>query len=202
MATAGIDDALAHPTWRMGRKISIDSATMMNKGFEVIEAHHLFGLPSGDIDVVVHPQSLVHSLVEYSDGSTIAQLGPNTMRHPILYALAWPRRMTAPTPALDLTATKSLTFEPLDGARFPAVDLARKAIEAGAELPVVLNAANEIAVQRFLDGRCAFGDIITIVQTTLERWSPGSHIVGNLDHVRAIDAEARTMADGLGNDRA
>jgi 1-deoxy-D-xylulose-5-phosphate reductoisomerase len=202
MATAGVDDALAHPTWWMGRKISIDSATMMNKGFEVIEAHHLFGVPCSDIDVVVHPQSLVHSLVEYRDGSTIAQLGPTSMRHPILYALAWPERMASGTPPLDLTATGTLEFEPFDETRFPAVGLARNAAEAGGEMPVVLNAANEIAVQRFLGGRCAFGDIITIVQQTLERWSPASHVLENLDHVRAIDAEARTMADGFGNDRA
>jgi 1-deoxy-D-xylulose-5-phosphate reductoisomerase len=124
------------------------------------------------------------------------------MRQPILYALAWPERMISPKPSLDLTATGTLSFEPLDEARFPAVGLARSAIEAGGELPAVLNAANEIAVQRFLDGRCLFGDIIATVQTTMERWPPGSQIIENFDHVRAIDAEARTIADGLGNDRA
>src|SRR5918994_6758259 len=137
--------ALAHPNWEMGAKISIDSATMMNKGLELIEAHHLFGLPGERIEIVVHPQSVVHSLVAYVDGSVLAQLGPPDMRTPIAYALAWPERMQWPAPRLDLAQLGALTFEAPDPVRFPALALAREALAAGGGAPTIFNAANEVA---------------------------------------------------------
>src|SRR5438132_839197 len=142
-----VEAALAHPTWRMGNKISIDSATMMNKGLEVIEAHHLFGMPCDRIDILIHPQSIVHSMVEYIDGSIIAQLSTTDMKFPIQYALLYPERVTAPFARLDLTRIRSLEFMPVDPERFPAVGLAYEACRAGGSMPAVLNAANEIAVE-------------------------------------------------------
>jgi 1-deoxy-D-xylulose-5-phosphate reductoisomerase len=161
------EQAVAHPNWSMGAKISVDSATLMNKGLELIEAHYLFGLPSERIDIVIHPQSTVHSLVEFVDGSVLAQLGPPDMRIPIAYALAWPERLATPAERLDLAALGRLDFEAPDLARFPALKIARAAMEAGGAAPVVLNAANEVAVDSFLKGRIRFLDIAETVARAL-----------------------------------
>ena len=161
--------ALAHPNWDMGRKISIDSATMMNKGLEIIEAHHLFAMPEERIDVLVHPQSIIHSLVAYADGSVLAQLGTPDMATPIANVLAWPNRMTVAGQPLDLREIASLTFEAPDPERFPALRLARNALRAGGAAPLIMNAANEIAVAEFLAGRIGFLDIARIVETMLEK---------------------------------
>jgi 1-deoxy-D-xylulose-5-phosphate reductoisomerase len=159
--------AVAHPNWSMGAKISVDSATLMNKGLELIEAHYLFGLPSDRIDVLIHPQSVIHSMVEFIDGSVLAQLGSPDMRIPIAYALAWPERIATPAQKLDLAALARLDFEAPDLERFPALRLARQALEAGAAAPVVLNAANEVAVAAFLDGRIPFPEIASLVEEAL-----------------------------------
>ncbi len=163
------EQAVAHPNWSMGAKISVDSATMANKGLEMIEASYLFGTTEDRIEVLVHPQSVVHSLVEYEDGSTLAQLGPPDMRTPIACALAWPDRLPWPAPRLDLAAIGSLTFEAPDEERFPALRQAREALRAGGYAPAVFNAANEVAVQAFLDRRLAFLDIAAAAAVTLER---------------------------------
>jgi len=167
MAAATPQQALRHPIWSMGAKITIDSATMMNKGLEVIEAHHLFGLGSAEIDVVVHPQSIVHGLVEYRDGSLVAQLGAPDMRIPIAHCLAWPQRIADAAPRLDLARIATLTFETPDPLRFPALGLARAALEAGGAAPTVLNAANEVAVAEFLAGRLGFMGIPALVERSL-----------------------------------
>ena len=159
--------AVAHPNWSMGAKISVDSATMMNKGLELIEAHYLFGLPSDRIDIVVHPQSVVHSMVEFVDGSVLAQLGSADMRIPIAYALAWPERIATPAQRLDLAAIARLDFEAPDLDRFPALRLAREVLETGGAAPVVLNAANEVAVASFLAGRISFLEIARVVHEAL-----------------------------------
>ena len=163
-----VDQALAHPTWSMGGKITIDSATLMNKGLELIEAHHFFGTPYDRIDVVVHPQSIVHSLVQLCDGATLAHLGYPDMRVPISYALHYPERVDVPVPALDLVELGSLTFEAVDEATFPCLRLAREAAIAGGTAPCVLNAANEVAVHAFLEGRLRFLDIAAVIEETLE----------------------------------
>lgn len=168
IATATPAQAVAHPNWSMGAKISVDSATCMNKGLELIEAHYLFGLPSERIDILIHPQSVVHSMVEYVDGSVLAQLGTPDMRIPIAYALAWPERMATPAPKLDLAQVGRLDFEEPNLDRFPALGLAREALEAGGATPIVLNAANEVAVGRFLAGSIGFADIAATVQDVLE----------------------------------
>ncbi len=167
----------------------------MNKGLEVIEAHHLFGLPAERIDVLVHPESVVHSMVAYVDGSVLAQLGSPDMRTPIAYTLAWPRRIAAPAPRLDLAAIARLTFEPPDDSRFPALRLAREALQCGDSAPTILSAANEVAVQGFLAGRIGFLDIVPVVERTLE----GLPIVplASLEDVCASDARAREVAEGL-----
>ncbi len=187
--------AVAHPNWEMGAKISIDSATMMNKGLELIEAHHLFSLPAERIEIVVHPQSVVHSLVAYVDGSVLAQLGPPDMRTPIAYALAWPDRMKWPAPRLDLAQVGSLTFEAPDPERFPALALARAALGDGGAAPTVLNAANEVAVAAFLRERIGFLDIARVVAATLE-CMPGGRIA-SLAEVASVDEEARRIAESL-----
>ena len=161
--------AVAHPNWSMGAKISVDSATMMNKGLELIEAHYLFGLPSERIDILVHPQSIVHSMVEFVDGSVLAQLGSADMRIPIAYALAWPERIATPAQRLDLGAIARLDFEAPDLARFPALRLAREALEEGGAAPIVLNAANEVAVASFLAGQISFPEIVRLVHEALIR---------------------------------
>ena len=194
IARATVEEALAHPTWKMGPKITIDSATMMNKGLEIIEAHHLFGMPADRIDVVIHPQSLVHSLVEHVDGTTIAQLSVNDMRLPILYALSWPERLETSVSPLDLVNAPPLSFEASDPTRFPALRLARSALQAGGEMPAVLNAANEVAVAAFLDGRCPLPAIAETVETTLEAWASRNHPLTSLEQILATDFEARKLA--------
>ncbi len=188
------EQAVAHPNWRMGAKISVNSATMMNKGLEVIEAHHLFRLPHERVEVVVHPQSIVHGLVAYRDGSVLAQLGPPDMRTPIAYALAWPERIAAPTKRLDLAAIGRLSFEPPDEERFPALRIARDALIRGGSCPTVLNAANETAVGAFLEGRIGFLDIAETVERTLEAIPSGK--LDSLDDVYRFDAMARRVAAG------
>jgi 1-deoxy-D-xylulose-5-phosphate reductoisomerase len=187
--------AVAHPNWDMGAKISVDSATMMNKGLEFIEAHHLFPVGLERIGIVVHPQSVIHSLVEYRDGSTLAQLGPSDMRVPIAECLAWPRRMDTPMAPLDLAAIGALTFEAPDETRFPATRLARAAAQAGGAAPAVLNAANESAVAAFLAGKITFTRIALTVERLLARNLPPPP--ASLDEVLAIDTEARARAAEL-----
>jgi 1-deoxy-D-xylulose-5-phosphate reductoisomerase len=187
--------AVAHPNWRMGAKISVDSATMMNKGLELIEAHHLFRLPCERIDIVVHPQSIVHSAVAYRDGSVLAQLGSPDMRTPIAYALAWPGRIETPAKRLDLPAIGRLTFEPPDERRFPALRVAREALMRGGGCPTVLNAANEMAVRGFLDGRIGFLDIVETVERTIETIPQGP--LESLDDVYNFDKMAREVAARL-----
>ena len=182
--------AVAHPKWTMGAKISVDSATLMNKGLELIEAHYLFGLPSERIDILVHPQSVVHSLVEFVDGSVLAQLGSPDMRIAIAYALAWPERMPTPAQRLDLASIARLDFEAPDTGRFPALRLAREALEAGGSLPIVLNAANEVAVARFLAGGIPFLDIPRLVERALEQ--NRHNAPSSLQEVIEIDREVRT----------
>ncbi len=192
MKEATPEQAVAHPNWSMGAKISVDSATLMNKGLEVIEAHHLFGMPSDRIDIVVHPQSVVHSLVSYCDGSMLAQLGSPDMRTPIAYALAWPERIAAPTKRLDLAAVARLTFEPPDATRFPALRVAREALLAGGGAPTVLNAANETAVYAFLERRIGFLDIAETVERTLAAVPTGP--LDSLEDVYNFDKAARRIA--------
>jgi len=186
------EQAVAHPNWSMGAKISVDSATMMNKGLEFIEAHHLFAVGLDKLRILIHPQSVVHSMVEYRDGSTLAQLGPSDMRVPIASALAWPRRMDTPCTPLDLAAVGELTFLAPDEDRFPATRLAREAAAAGGAAPAVLNAANEVAVAAFLAGQIAFTEISALVAQTLHRDLPPAP--GCLDDVLAVDTEARARA--------
>jgi 1-deoxy-D-xylulose-5-phosphate reductoisomerase len=184
--------AVAHPNWSMGAKISVDSATMFNKGLELIEAARLFPVPHDRIEIVIHRQSAIHSLVEYVDGSMLAQLGPSDMRVPIAHTLAWPDRMVTPVPALDLIALGRMDFEAPDLTRFPALRLTRQALEAGGARPAILNAANEIAVAAFLEGRVGFLQIAAIVEETLHRYHPAAP--DTLDAVLAVDAEARALA--------
>jgi 1-deoxy-D-xylulose-5-phosphate reductoisomerase len=189
------DDALRHPTWRMGPKITIDSATLMNKGLEVIEAHWLFGVASGQIDVVVHPQSIVHSMVELVDGSIIAQLGVTDMRLPIQYAFSYPDRWTGPLPPLDLARCGRLEFEPPDTTRFPCLALAFRALDGDSGLPIVLNAANEIAVGAFLESRLPFTSIPEVIRQSMDGYERnGVAKIGGLDDVRAVDQWAREFA--------
>jgi 1-deoxy-D-xylulose-5-phosphate reductoisomerase len=201
MAKMTPEQAVAHPNWSMGAKISVDSATMANKGLEMIEASYLFDLPETQVDVLVHPQSIIHSMVEYQDGSTLAQLGPPDMRTPIACALAWPDRLPWPAPRLDLAAMGQLTFEAPDEARFPALRLARAALQAGGRTPAVFNAANEVAVQAFLDRRIGFLDIAATVSETLDRIGDVSRasgrdvgMDGDLEFALEVDAEARRTA--------
>jgi len=193
-------EALRHPTWEMGAKISIDSATMMNKGLELIEAWHLFPVREEQIDIVIHPQSVVHSFVEYVDGSLLAQLGTPDMRTPIAFALAWPERMATPVQPLDLLRMPSLSFEAPDFSRFPALGLARRALQSGGTAPTILNAANEVAVQGFLDRRIGFLDIARTAEYALDTLPAESP--RDLDDVLEIDRRAREVArrfiDGLG----
>ncbi|HVK54276.1 MAG TPA: 1-deoxy-D-xylulose-5-phosphate reductoisomerase [Burkholderiales bacterium] len=186
------DQACAHPNWVMGRKISVDSATMMNKGLEVIEAHWLFNAAPDAIEVVVHPQSVIHSMVAFSDGSVIAQLGNPDMRTPIAYGLGFPERIEAGVEPLDLARIARLDFEPLDRKRFPCVDLAYHAMRAGGTSSTILNAANEVAVAAFLDGKLRFTDIAGAIAETMERINMS--VVSSLDDVFAADWEARVMA--------
>ena len=192
MANITPKQAVNHPNWDMGAKISVDSATMMNKGLELIEAYHLFPVEINQIDVLVHPQSVVHSMVEYKDGSVLSQMGPPDMRTPIAYALAWPKRMAAPVTRLDFVKSNTLTFEALDNEHFPAVNMCRNALEEGGAAPIVLNAANEIAVESFLNNKIGFLDIITVVAEALAK----NNFSGptSLDDVGIIDQKARGLA--------
>jgi len=192
MAQVTPSQAVAHPNWDMGAKISVDSATMMNKGLELIEAYHLFPVSPGQIEIVVHPQSVIHSLVSYIDGSVLAQLGCPDMRTPIAVALAWPQRMATPAARLRLADIKQLTFEEPDEVKFPALRLARQALLAGGAAAAVLNAANEIAVQHFLLGEIGFLDIPRVVEETMA--VGGNAEPTSLDDILAIDAEARRCA--------
>ena len=195
MQTASPAEAVAHPNWSMGAKISVDSATLMNKGLELIEAHYLFGLPSQQLDVVVHPQSVIHSMVEFVDGSVLAQLGSPDMRIPIAYALAWPKRMPTPAQRLDLAAIGRLDFEEPDLGRFPALRLAREALEAGGAAPIVLNAANEVAVASFLHGAIRFPDIARTVQEALNEASYDAP--RSIGDVLQIDGMTRERAQAM-----
>jgi len=197
MAHATPEQALAHPNWNMGAKISVDSATMMNKGLEVIEAAYLFSMPAERVEVLIHPQSIVHSLVEYADGSTLAQLGPPDMRAPIACAYAWPDRLPWPAQRLDLARAGQLTFEEPDLERFPALRIAKEALAAGGRAPAVMNAADEVAVAAFLDRRIGFLDIARVVSETLERMARTDLGAGSgdaLEDARATDAAARRVA--------
>ncbi|WP_353227634.1 1-deoxy-D-xylulose-5-phosphate reductoisomerase [Novosphingobium sp.] len=190
--TATPAEAVRHPNWSMGAKISVDSATMMNKGLEFIEAYHLFPVGVERLRIIIHPQSIVHSMVEYRDGSTLAQLGPSDMRVPIASALAWPARMETPCEPLDLAAIGTLTFRAPDELRFPATRLAREAVMAGGALPAVLNASNEIAVAAFLSGKIAFTRIVQCCENVLAATPPAPPQC--LDEVIAVDQEARAKA--------
>ncbi|HUO84376.1 MAG TPA: 1-deoxy-D-xylulose-5-phosphate reductoisomerase [Thermoanaerobaculia bacterium] len=189
-----VEAALAHPTWKMGNKISIDSATMMNKGLEVIEAHHLFGLPAGKIDILIHPQSIVHSMVEYVDGSIIAQLSTTDMRFPIQYCLLYPSRVAGPFDRLDLAGIRKLEFLPVDHARFPAVELAYHACRAGGSMTAVLNAANEIAVERFLAREIPFPGIAYLVESVLEQHAGSVAPISSVEDALARDRWGREAA--------
>ncbi|MGD9503142.1 MAG: 1-deoxy-D-xylulose-5-phosphate reductoisomerase [Methyloceanibacter sp.] len=192
------EQALNHPNWSMGPKVTIDSATLMNKGLELLEAHHLFALPPAKLDVLIHPQSIVHCLVYLSDGSVLAQMSSPDMRTPIAYSLAWPERMHAPTKRLDFAELGALTFEAPDFQRFPALRVAREVLAAGGSAGTVLNAANEVAVEAFLEGRIGFLAIAALVEATLES---SIELLGRsrrgVEDVLAIDAEARAKARGL-----
>jgi 1-deoxy-D-xylulose-5-phosphate reductoisomerase len=190
-----VQQALKHPTWRMGPKITIDSATLMNKGLEVIEAHFLFGVPFGKIDIIIHPESVVHSMVEFIDGSVMAQLGTTDMQIPIQYAMTYPGRADSPVSRLDLARTGSLHFEEPDRKKFPCVDLAYEAGEKGGTYPAVLNAANEVAVERFLKGGISFTRIPIIIGKTLRKWRPLTN--GTLDGILRADFWARKEASHL-----
>jgi 1-deoxy-D-xylulose-5-phosphate reductoisomerase len=192
---------LAHPRWEMGRKISIDSSTLFNKGLELIEAAYLFDVPEDQIEVVIHPQSILHSAVAYRDGSVLAQMGMPDMRTPIAHALTWPdRRQPAPVEALDLIALGRLEFEDLDSERFPAIELAREAIRLGGGAPTVLNCANEGAVAAFLAGQCRFLDISWVVEKALNRFVSGplaAQTTDSLEAVMAVEAEAGRLTGAL-----
>jgi 1-deoxy-D-xylulose-5-phosphate reductoisomerase len=193
IAAATPEQAVAHPNWSMGAKISVDSATLMNKGLELIEAHYLFGLPSERMDILIHPQSVVHSMVEYVDGSVLAQLGSPDMRIPIAFALAWPERLETPAQRLDLATVARLDFEKPDTGRFPALRLAREALEQGGAAPIVLNAANEVAVASFLAGSIRFLDIARSVEEALSR----AHFVNprSIGDVLEIDRSIRSRVE-------
>ena len=195
------EQALRHPNWSMGPKVTIDSASLMNKGLELIEAHHLFALPPQEIDVLVHPQSVVHGLVEFRDGSVVAQLGPADMRVPIAHCLAWPARIDGPAPRLDLAALRELTFEEPDLARFPALGLARQAMVKGGAAPTVLNAADEVAVAEFIGGRIPFLAISFLVEKTLEAADARGLLSepADIDAALAVDHIARGLAHDLLN---
>jgi 1-deoxy-D-xylulose-5-phosphate reductoisomerase len=195
LADVTIAEALAHPTWAMGGKITIDSATLMNKGLEVIEAHHLFGTPYERIDVVVHPQSIVHALVTLCDGATLAHLGHPDMRVPIAYALHHPERVDVPLRALDLAEVGALTFEPVDDEAFACLRMAREAGIAGGTAPCILNAANEVAVHAFLEERLSFLGITDVIDGTLERLGGGP--VRAFESLYEADREARAVAAEL-----
>lgn len=200
MRDVGPAEAVAHPNWDMGAKISVDSATLMNKGLEMIEAYHLFPVAPEQVDAIIHPQSVVHSMVEYVDGSVLAQMGSPDMRTPIAYAMAWPERISTPSPKLDLTQIGSLTFSEPDVDRFPCLGLAQQALRTGTGATAVLNAANEVAVDAFLTERVGFLEIAAIVEDTLDRMNP-AHI-DSVDHALTLDHQARRIAGEILEARA
>jgi 1-deoxy-D-xylulose-5-phosphate reductoisomerase len=193
------EEAVRHPNWSMGAKISVDSATMMNKGLELIEAYHLFPVEARQLGVIVHPQSIIHCLVGYTDGSVIAQLSFPDMRTPIALALTWPARMATPTERLDLLKLGTLTFEPPDETRFPSLRVAREALQAGGSAPAVLNAANEVAVEAFLERRIGFAQIADLVAKCVEAAHERglTRAAASLSDVLTVDAEARVLAHSL-----
>jgi 1-deoxy-D-xylulose-5-phosphate reductoisomerase len=197
--TVTVEQALKHPTWSMGPKVTIDSATLMNKGLELIEAHHLFDLAPDELDVVVHPQSIVHGLVEFRDGSVIAQLGSPDMRIPVSHCLAWPVRMATPAPRLDLARIGTLSFEEPDMERFPALAIARRALAAGGAAPTILNAANEVAVREFVGRRLGFCGIAALVEATLDAMERQGDTAEpqSVDEALAVDHNARRLAGDL-----
>ena len=198
LTTVTIADALAHPTWAMGPVVTINSSTLVNKGLEIIEAHYLFDIAYSQIEAVIHPQSVVHSLVEFVDGSTIAQASPPNMKGPIAYALSYPERIAKATPAIDWTLAASWTFAPIDNAKFPAVDLARRCGALGGGLPAIFNAANEVAVAAFLDGRIGYTSIIDTVETVVQQLSPSAiSPLRDLADVSAIEDDARRVANDV-----
>ena len=190
-----LKDALNHPTWNMGQKVTIDSATLMNKGFEVIEAHWLFGLPVSKIDVVIHPQSIIHSMVEMVDGSLLAQMGPTDMRIPIQYALSYPERLESPWPRFDITRNWSLTLDPPDEAMFPCLGLAYEAIRRGSTVPAVLSTADEMAVEAFLRQRIGFTDIPRIIADAMDKHLAAPDLTApvTLESIMAADQWTRTF---------
>ncbi len=194
---ATIEQALKHPNWSMGRKITIDSASMFNKGLEIIEAYHLFDLEPDQIEVLVHPQSIIHGLVEFSDCSVIAQMGAPDMRTPIAHCLAWPERIDGPAKKLDLAAIGQLTFEAPDPVRFPSLRLVQEALRAGGAMPTVFNAANEVAVDAFLNGRIGFGGIARLVEATMNAAARTNALPKTADDALSIDHSSRNMARGL-----
>jgi 1-deoxy-D-xylulose-5-phosphate reductoisomerase len=197
MERATPEQAVAHPNWSMGAKISVDSATLMNKGLELIEAHFLFALPAERLGVIVHPQSIVHCLVYYSDGSTLAHLSAPDMRTPISYALSWPQRAASPAKRLDLAAIKQLSFEEPDIRRFPCLGVAQDCLRAGGHAPNIMNAANEVAVEAFLNRRIGFLDIANVIESTLANGGPGISNTGDIEGVLAVDRAARDIADEI-----
>ncbi|HEV2562207.1 MAG TPA: 1-deoxy-D-xylulose-5-phosphate reductoisomerase [Rhizomicrobium sp.] len=197
MAPVTPEQAVAHPNWSMGAKISVDSATLMNKGLELIEAHYLFSIPAEKLRVLVHPQSIVHCLVSYTDGSTLAHLSAPDMRTPIAHALGWPHRITSPSPRLDLAAIGKLTFESADSQRFPCLGIAQACLRAGGLAPTILNAANEVAVEAFLGRRIGFLDIPRVVEETLAANGEGNAVAVDLDSILAVDRRTRDLAAGL-----
>ena len=192
-----IADALAHPTWAMGQVVTINSATLMNKSLEIIEAHYLFDIAYNKIEAVIHPQSIVHSMVEYIDGSTLAQLSPPNMKGPISYALNWPARLPAATKAMDWSQPHLLEFEPIDHERFPVIELARRCGELGGGLPAIFNAANEVAVAAFLAGQISFTSIIESVDLTVQRLGAAVNPIRDLDDVSAIENDARKVSSEI-----
>jgi 1-deoxy-D-xylulose-5-phosphate reductoisomerase len=195
-ATVTVEEALAHPTWKMGPKISVDSATMMNKGLEVIEAHFLFGMPPQRIDVVIHPQSVIHSFVEFVDGSFVAQIARNDMRFPILYALSYPERLPNPFGRLDLVGLARLEFQAVDPRSYPALAIARAALEAGGGTPAIVNAANEIGVEAFLEGKISFPDIVAVVSETGSAHGR-TPAPANVDEAEELDRAGRRTASRI-----
>lgn len=189
-----VADALAHPTWTMGQVVTINSATLMNKSLEIIEAHYLFDFPYRQIEAVIHPQSIVHSMVEYVDGSTLAQLSPPNMKGPIAYAINWPARLPAATKAMDWSKQHTMEFEPIDNERFPVIELARRCGELGGGLPAIFNAANEVAVAAFLAGQISFTSIIESVDLTVQKLGAAVNPIRDLADVSAIENDARKVA--------
>jgi 1-deoxy-D-xylulose-5-phosphate reductoisomerase len=197
LTDVSIEEALAHPTWSMGQVVTINSATLMNKSLEIIEAHYLFDMPYRQIEAVIHPQSIIHSMVEYVDGSTLAQLSPPNMKGPIAYAINWPARLTGATKSMDWSQKYSLDFEPIDNERFPVIELARRCGELGGGLPAIFNAANEVAVSSFLAGQISFTSIIECVDLAVQTLGSAVNPIRDLADVSAIENDARKVASEI-----